>query len=261
MTDVRIRDVSVAFETTPVLRDVTTAAAGGEWLGIIGPNGAGKSTLLRCLAGLQSYAGDVSAGGVDLRTLGTRDRARLVAFVPQSPVLPEGMSVHDYVLLGRTPYVSYLANPGRADRAVTAESLELLHLQGFRDRQLQSLSGGERQRATIARALAQQPKVLLLDEPTSALDIGHQQHVLELVDELRASQDLTVLCTMHDLTLAGQFCDRLTLLHHGRVEAEGTPREVVTRERVQQVYDASVDVTLGIDDRPVVVPARRQRQP
>jgi iron complex transport system ATP-binding protein len=178
-----------------------------------------------------------------------------VATVAQSPVVPPGMSVFDYVLLGRTPFVSLLGRESTADLTAVTALLDRLDLTGFGDRELDTLSGGERQRVFLARALAQEPSLLLLDEPTSALDIGHQQEVLELVDALRRDQGLTVLATMHDLSIAGGYADRLVLLADGAVVAAGTAREVLTEEILSRFYKARVRVIDGADG-PLVVPVR-----
>jgi iron complex transport system ATP-binding protein len=165
------------------------------------------------------------------------------------------MTVGEYVLLGRTAHLGLLGRPGPADRQAAAEAAERLDLALLASRRLDALSGGERQRAVLARAIAQDAPVLLLDEPTAALDVGRQQEVLELVGELRAERGLTVLGAMHDLTLAGQYADRLALLDGGRLVAEGRPAEVLTEERIARHYHARVRVT-SVDDSPVVVPAR-----
>jgi iron complex transport system ATP-binding protein len=232
----------------------------GGWLGVIGPNGAGKSTLLKALAGLLPYQGTVT---LDPAPDGPkrRDLARVLAYVPQQPTLPPDVSVREYVLLGRTPYLGYLGNPGRGDQEIADGALTRLELEPFADRRLGTLSGGERQRVALARALAQQPRILLLDEPTSALDIGHQQQVLELVDELRLEAGLTVLSTLHDLTAAAQYADRLVLLDHGRVAAAGIPAEVLSASRIREVYRAVVSVTPDIFGRPVPTPVRPPRGP
>jgi iron complex transport system ATP-binding protein len=164
--------------------------------------------------------------------------------------------VADYVLLGRTPYLSYLGGPGRSDRDAAARAAARLGVARFSGRRLATLSGGERQRAVLARALAQDPEVLLLDEPTSSLDLGHQQQVLDLVDELRQAGGLTVLSTLHDLTTAGQYADHLVLLHEGRVEAAGPPGAVLTADRIARVYAAHVDVRTDAGGGTVVTPVR-----
>jgi cobalamin transport system ATP-binding protein len=237
------------------LDGVTLDVPAGGWTILIGPNGAGKSTLLCAVAGLVDHRGSIAVEGCDLRTLSPRRRARLLASVPQTPLLPADMTVAEYVLLGRTAHVGMLGRLGAADRAAAAAASERLDLGSLAGRRLDELSGGERQRAVLARAIAQDAPVLLLDEPTTALDVGRQQEVLELVGQLRAERGLTVLGAMHDLTLAGQYADRLALLDGGRLVAHGTPAEVLTAERIERHYRARVRVT-NVDDALVVVPAR-----
>jgi iron complex transport system ATP-binding protein len=251
------RGVTVHIGEHRILSDVDVELAAGEWLTVIGPNGAGKSTLLRALAGLLPAAGTVRIDGSAMSALPRRARARLLALVPQDPVVPPGMSVLDYALLGRTPYIPPLGRESRADLAAVQAILDRLDLIGFADRELSTLSGGERQRVYLARALAQGARLLLLDEPTRALDIGHQQDVLELIDELRADPDtrLGVISTMHELTVVGEYSDRVLLLAAGRVAAVGTPAEVLTAERISGTYRAAVRVIDGARG-PLVVPVR-----
>ncbi len=255
MTDLRARDLSVSLGGHPVLTGVSLDVPAGAWVAVIGPNGAGKSTLLRALAGLVTGSGVVELGGRPATALRRREWARSVAFVPQDPVVPPGLSVSSYVLLGRTPHLGVLAREGAADLAVVARMLEQLDLVPFADRPLDTLSGGERQRAMVARALAQEAPVLLLDEPTTALDVGHQQEVLELVDRLRRAHDLTVVSTMHDLTLAGQYAETLVLLDAGQVVVAGPADVVLTEEHLARFYGARVRV-LTDGGALVVVPVR-----
>src|SRR5215469_885909 len=251
---ISVHGLTVTLDRALVLSGVSFEASAGGWLSLIGPNGTGKSTALRAVAGLLPYGGTVWLGGTDARTLRGRRRARAVAYVPQEPVLPPDMTVADYVLLGRTPHLGYLGVPGGSDRAAAQTAMEQLDVAGFARRRLSHMSGGERQRVVLARALASGPSVLLLDEPTSMLDIGHQQHVLELVDGLRRSSGLTVLSTLHDLTVAGQYADTLVLLSAGQVAAAGAPASVLTEEIIGRVYSARVEVRPGPDGRPVVSP-------
>jgi iron complex transport system ATP-binding protein len=225
---------------------------------VIGPNGAGKSTLLRAVGGLLPYGGSISLQGQPLPKLHRRERARLVATVPQNPAVPTGMAVLDYVLLGRTPYLRPLGRESRADLDAVTGVLDRLDLNGFADRPLETLSGGERQRVFLARALAQGATMLLLDEPTAALDIGHQQEVLDLVDDLRHDHGLTVLATMHDLSIAGEYADRMVLLAQGRVVAQGPPATVLTEAALAEHYGARVRVVEG-EQGPLIVPVRRPR--
>jgi iron complex transport system ATP-binding protein len=248
--------LSVSLGGTEVLHGVSAAVEPGEWVTVIGPNGAGKTTLLRAIASLVPFSGSIELIGEDLRTLSHRERARRVALVAQIPTMPSEMTVREYVLLGRTPYIGYLATERRSDHDATHAAIDRLDLGTFAHRRLSSLSGGERQRTVLARALAQNAPLLVLDEPTSALDVGRQQQALEIVDELRATEGLTVLSAMHDLTLAGQYADRLLLLDRGRLVAEGSAREVLTRALIAQHYRAEVRVVGDPESGLVVVPVR-----
>jgi cobalamin transport system ATP-binding protein len=238
---IALREVSVRFGAVEAVRGLTLRAEPGAWVALIGPNGAGKTSALRALAGLVPFAGEIVLDGRDARRLGRRQLARLAALVPQKPETPPELTVAEYVLLGRTPYISYLGSERRVDREAAARALRRLDLAPFSGRSLGSLSGGELQRVVLARALAQEAGVLLLDEPTTALDLGRQQLVLELVDSLRGD-GLTVVSTLHDLTLAGQYADRLVLLDRGGVVAEGTAAEVLSAPNVAAHYGASVRV-------------------
>ncbi len=255
---IALRSVSVAYGEARVLDEVSLEVVAGSWAGLIGPNGAGKTTLLRAVAGLVASTGAIAVAGRDARGLRRRERARRVALVPQSPFVPPGMTVREYVLLGRTPHVGYLAVESREDRDAADNAIARLELKGFEQRPLASLSGGERQRAVLARALAQEAEVLLLDEPTNALDIGRQQQALELVDGVRRENGLTVLAAMHDLTLAGQYADRLFLLDRGALVAAGTPAEVLREDVLSERYGAAVRV-LNDGAEVLVLPAARAR--
>ena len=257
MSAIELRGVSVDLDGRPVLRGLDLVVPGGARLGLIGPNGSGKTTLLRTVAGLVPHRGELRVGDAPPGSLSRRELARRIALVPQSPAVPAGFTVADYVLLGRTPYIPYLGTESRRDLAIVAQLLDQLDLAAFAARRLDSLSGGERQRAVLARALAQQAPVLLLDEPTTGLDVGHQQQVLELVDALRERLDLTVVSAMHDLTLAGQFADQLVLLDGGRVAAAGPVREVLTEQVIGRHYHASVRVLEEPGGGIVVVPVRQ----
>lgn len=252
---IEARGVRVTLDRVEILRGVDLTVAVGEWVTVIGPNGAGKSTLLRAISGLLPATGEVTLLGRPLARRRRRERAQLVATVAQAPVVPPGMVVFDYTLLGRNPYLPPLGRESAADVAAVVEVLSQLELTELAGRRLETLSGGERQRVFLARALAQGPRVLLLDEPTSALDIGHQQEVLELVDTLRREHGLTVVATMHDLSIAGEYADRLVLLADGRVVAAGPASEVLTEEILARHYRARVRIVPG-GRGPAVVPIR-----
>jgi iron complex transport system ATP-binding protein len=242
MTDLRLTAVAVAYNGRRVVDGVDVTIPARSWVGLIGPNGAGKTTLLRAVAGLVGFSGSIEIGGVATIGMSRRRLSQLVAFLPQRPVLPEGVPVIDYVAIGRTPYIPYWGTESAADRAVVARVLRRLDLEEIAHRDIGSLSGGEAQRAVLARALAQESEILLLDEPTSALDVGHQQHVLDLIDELRVEQGLTVVTALHDLTLAGQYARHIVLLDRGKVVSEGPAREVLTEARIRKHYAATVKV-------------------
>jgi iron complex transport system ATP-binding protein len=238
---IELANVSVTLGATRALRDASFRVERGEWIALIGPNGAGKTTALRALTGLVAYEGSIVIAGMEARNAGRRRLARTAALVPQLPERPPELTVAEYVLLGRTPHLGYFAAETAADRAAAARALSRLELQPLADRLLGSLSGGELQRAVLARALAQEAEILLLDEPTSALDLGRQQQALELVHALR-EDGLTIVSTMHDLTLAGQYADRLVLLDRGAVVAEGAAADVLSAENIAAYYGAAVRI-------------------
>lgn len=257
MSDIDLAGVGVRLAGRAILCDVSIHMGSGAWVGIVGPNGAGKTTLLRVIAGLQPYDGSVVIDGVEARAITQRRRARIVSLVPQRPTFPDGMTVGDYVLLGRTPHIGYFDVETRTDRMAVTRALVRLGVADFAPRTLSSLSGGEQQRVVLARSLAQEASVLLLDEGTSALDVGAQQEVLDLVDDLRNSEGLTVVSAMHDLMLAAQYPDRLALLSGGRIVRSGQPREVLTSDVISVHYDARVRVTHDLDGI-VIRPVRTQ---
>lgn len=243
MTAVRATGLTVTIKKNVLLDSVDVAVEPGEWVSVIGPNGAGKSTLLRALTGFVRSKGLIEIQGQSLADLDNRSRARLISWVPQTPEIPVGISVFDYVLLGRTPHLHPLASERSSDLAIVEDVLGELDLTRLAKRTVDTLSGGELQRAVIGRALAQQAPIILLDEPTSALDLGHQQEVLALLDRLRANGDRTIITTMHDLTLAGVFTDRLILLACGQIVAEGAAADVLTESNLERFYGAKVTVS------------------
>jgi iron complex transport system ATP-binding protein len=248
--------VSIAYESDVVVTDFSLVIGSGEWIALIGPNGAGKTSILRAIARLVAHTGEIRIGDTAVAELGGRELARSVAMVQQSPHVPAGMTVSQYVLLGRSPHLTYFGKEGRRDQHIVAGILERLSLKRLAARPVEHLSGGERQRAAIARALAQQAPVLLVDEPTSSLDVGRQQEVLELIDGLRAEQGLTVIAAMHDLTLAGQYADRMALLVAGELVAAGTPGEVLTEPAIADHYQAQVRVLQMNGAGRAVIPIR-----
>jgi iron complex transport system ATP-binding protein len=258
MSSLELRQLSVAYGRRVALAPFDDLVHSGEWLGLIGPNGAGKSSLLKAVVGLVEATGEIVVDGSPLALRSRRRRAELVAYVPQAPTMPDDMTGFEYVLLGRSPYVGYFGTESKHDKAMAANVLERLELVEFAGRRLGALSGGERQRLVIARALAQEAPILLLDEPTTALDIGHQQQALELVARLRRDHGLTVIAAMHDLTLAGLYSDRLTLLYEGQCVASGAAAEVLQAETLAEFYGVRVSVHHEPDGTVVVIPRREQ---
>jgi iron complex transport system ATP-binding protein len=256
VTALQLRGVSAGYAGRRVVREVSVTVPAGSWLAVLGPNGAGKSTLLKAVAGLAERDGEVLLDGEPAARMTHRERARRIGYAPQSPTLPEELTVTDYVLLGRTPHLRPLAREGAGDLAVVRDVLDRLDLAPLAGRRLHALSGGEQRRAVLARTLAQQAGLLLLDEPTTGLDVGHAQALLELVDRLRREDGTTVVATLHDLTLAGQYADTLLLLDRGEPVAHGRPAEVLTAETISKHYDARVEVLHTSAGDPVVTPVR-----
>ncbi|HWE68428.1 MAG TPA: ABC transporter ATP-binding protein [Acidimicrobiales bacterium] len=255
---ITLEDVTVRYGATVALHRISERVGDGEWVGLIGPNGAGKTTLLRALVQLLPHDGRTLIDGASTDDLSRRQLARMIAYVPQSPELPPDMMVSDYVLLGRSPHIGYFGVEKPYDRRICADLLERLDLGPMADRHLATLSGGELQRLVLARALAQEAPVLLLDEPTSALDLGRRVDALEIIDALRAEHKLTVLSAMHDLTLAGQFADRLVLLSGGEVVASGTPPEVLDEVLLTEHFGLHVQVMRTPDGELIVAPRRHK---
>ncbi len=207
------------------------------------------------------YAGSITVCGRPANRLSRRELARLVAYVPQRPLLPPDMTVGDYVLLGRTAHIGYLRTETAADRRICAAAIDRLDLAAMAGRMLRTMSGGELQRVVLARALAQEAPVLLLDEPTSALDLGRRMDALELIDEVRHERSLTVLSAIHDLTLAGQFADRLLLLADGEIAASGQAGEVLCDAVLARHFGAGVQVMMTDGGDIAVISRRASRAP
>jgi iron complex transport system ATP-binding protein len=257
------RDVVVTLGGARVLDGVTLDVVEGEWLALLGPNGAGKTTFVRALSGTVKHRGRITFGAdADASPTGPlrspRERARRVAVVPQTPVIPPGITAFEYVLLGRTAHQGLRMSASLDDRRRSLGVLQRLDLERFAQRDLATLSGGERQRVVLARALVADAPVLVLDEPTAALDLGHQFEILELLAELQQERGLTVVTTLHDLGVAGQFGDRLAVLSEGRLVAHGAPAEVLTPDSIGRWW--GVDATCTVDDEGRVdVNVRRRR--
>ena len=238
------RHLGFSYEsaTRAAVRDVDFAVEEGTFQAIIGPNGSGKSTLARLLIGtLRPDSGRALYRGADAHAVQRREIARSVGVVPQSETHAFPMTVADVVAMGRYPHLGAWRTPGAHDRRAVLDALERCDVADLRDRSTSALSGGERQRVLIARALAQQPRTLVLDEPTASLDVRHEMGIFELLSELRR-EGVTVLLVTHNLNLAARYADRLVLLHEGRVAADGPPATVLTRDIVERVYGWPVTI-------------------
>ncbi len=239
----QLHAVTLAYHKTPAVTAVSLEVSPGEIVGLVGPNGSGKSTLLRGISGvLPPVAGDIWLNGKELRQLSRSQVARQLAVVPQDPYLPEFFSAAEMVLMGRNPHLGFLRSEGSHDLAVARWAMETTNTWHLAQRRIGELSGGELRRVIIARALAQEPRVLLLDEPTAHLDINHQTAIMDLIHRLALERQMPVLAAIHDLTLAAQYCHRMYLLKDGRVWASGTPQEVLTPSNIAAVWGVEVCV-------------------
>lgn len=240
-----IENLSAGYNaSTPVLRDFDLQVEAGQIAAVIGPNGCGKSTLLRAVAGLlKPQAGGVALNGEDVAAMASRARARKIALLPQSFEIVDALSAEELVMLGRTPHLSNYGAPGSKDFEIVERALEQTSTLEFKDRDIHQLSGGERQRVLLARALAQQPEVLLLDEPTSNLDLKFQFEVLNLVHQLARSENLMVVVVLHQINLASAVCDVMALLNgDGSTRAVGAPAKVMTEVNLRAVYDVPLEI-------------------
>jgi iron complex transport system ATP-binding protein len=229
-------------EDAPVLRGVSVAATRGELRCLLGCNGCGKTTLLRLLLGqLPAGEGEILLEGQPVESYSARARAQKIAYVPQQPISAFAFTVGQIVQMGRFAHLGSIGVTTKQDRDIAQAAMQMTECDHLVDRPLGALSGGEAQRVMIARALAQQPTVMLLDEPTSHLDIHHQLSIHQMMQRLAHEWEMSVVCVSHDINLAGRFADQLTVLHEGQVLADGRPEEVLTAATLSTAYQVSVD--------------------
>lgn len=223
------------------LSEINVNVQKGSFAGIIGPNGSGKTTLFRAITGtLGLKSGKILLSEKNLRSFSLRERAQNIAIVSQF-IEAGDMSVEDYVLMGRIPFHSRFSFfESEEDFQIVRKYMEMTDTWRFKDQLMSELSGGEQQLAAIARALTQQPQLLLLDEPTSHLDISHQVHILNVLQQLNQEMGLSILMVIHDLNLASEYCDRLILVNQGKIHTQGTPEEVLTFQHIEDVYKTVV---------------------
>lgn len=239
-----VNDVTVGYgRGRPVVRSVNLDVKRGELVGLLGPNGSGKSTLIKAIAGINTLSGgSLHWEDTDLEAIDRKHRATIVSYVPQSISLTFALDVREAVLLGRTPYFGTRPSPN--DWAHVDRAIALLGLDELANRPVTELSGGQAQRVLIARALAQDPSILLLDEPTSALDIRYQWQTLTLARRFAKDRQVAAVIAIHDLNQAARFCDRVVFLEDGEVVASGRPVDVYSSELIEQVYGVHVELSI-----------------
>lgn len=249
-----INKFSCGYPGRFVLNDISFDIEKGNFTGIIGPNGSGKTTLFRGISGeLHSLSGNISLKEKNIQEMNLREKAQNIAVVTQQ-IEAGNMTVEEYVLMGRFPYrKNFQFFETKEDLEIAEKYIELTGVSHLREKNMNSLSGGEQQLAGIARALAQEPELLLLDEPTSHLDITHQVQILNLIRRLSENLGLTVLMIIHDLNLAGEYCDSLVMMQNGSIRKKGTPHEVLNYADIEAVYDTVVITrTNPVSGKPVV---------
>lgn len=252
------KDVWASYGERGVLNGFELRVKRGSFFALAGPNGVGKSTLLRLVSGVvKPTRGSIEIAGLDISSLSAKERARLVAVVPQDPELPRGAPAIEVVLMGRNPHLSLLSWESDSDVRTSVEAMRMTYTEDLIERPVDELSGGERQRVAIAIALAQETPIILLDEPTANLDLAYQPAMMELMRSL-VSSGKTILAAVHDLTLAAQFCDEVALMSGGVNLTNGPPEEVLTEENIRQVYGAEVRILRHPETgKPVIVNSLR----
>lgn len=241
---IEANNLKYRYNSNWVLNGFSFAVEQGEIVGIIGPNGSGKTTILKLLSKVfRQESGNIRLMGQDIASMKHREIAKLVAVVPQGTSIAFPFTVREIVLMGRSPHLGLLQMERESDMKMADNAMALTDTLEFADRTIDELSGGERQRVIIARALAQEPEVMLLDEPTSYLDINHQIEIFDLIKRLNSERHITFVIVSHDLNMAAEYCDRLVLLKSGNVYKDGSPRDVITEADIREVYKANVVVS------------------
>ncbi|NMC09707.1 MAG: ABC transporter ATP-binding protein [Methanothrix sp.] len=253
MVSITIKGLTFSYNSHKILDDLNVIVDDSEILSLVGPNGSGKTTLIKCIDRILKPKGSILLDGKEIENMSRQEVARQIGYVPQSSSTPLATTVFDTVLMGRRPHIGWRVND--ADLGKVAEVLERLHLGDLAMRDFSQLSGGQKQKVLIARALAQEPAVLLLDEPTSNLDMKHQLEVMETVSSLVKEKNISAVMAIHDLNLAARFSDRLVMLKDGQVYAAGEPKVLLNEANICKVYgiEAMVINALG---RPYIVPVR-----
>jgi iron complex transport system ATP-binding protein len=251
-----LKSLAVSYSEKEILRNIDLDVNAGEILALIGPNGAGKTTLIRAVTGvLPRNAGNIKIDGHEIGDLSQIERSRYIAVVPQARDLPGFFTVYQTVMIGRTPYLNWLGQPGERDHQAVREALKLTQVDELAGRLVGDLSGGEQQRVLLARALAQDAKIWLMDEPTTHLDFQHQSRFMNVVKTMVADRQLAVLMVVHDLNTIACYADQVAILEGGRVFTSGKPGEVLTESTLSHVFNVPVHViTHPETGAPVILP-------
>ena len=254
MVKIVIQDLSFRYRSVPVLQDLCFNVGKGKVLGLLGPNGSGKSTLIKCINQILRPHGRVVMDGDDIHSMAICDVARRMGYVPQSETMGMSMTVFDAVLMGRRVHMGW--KPASRDLNVVSRVLEEMKIDTIAMEDIWELSGGQRQKVFIARALAQEPEVLLLDEPTSSLDLRHQLDAMETIRSLVQRSGISVVMAIHDINLAARYADTVAMIRKGSIYGIGTPRELFTPRAIREVYGVEATFLYDTTGNPVVVPVR-----
>ena len=253
MVNITIKSLTFGYNGSMILDNLNLVVEDSEVLGLVGPNGSGKTTLIKCMDKILKPKGRILIDGRDIDTVSRTELAKRRGYVPQSSSTPLATTVFDTVLMGRRPHISWRVSDSDLDKV--ADILGLLHLEYLAMRDFSQLSGGQKQKVLIARALAQEPEVLLLDEPTSSLDMKHQLEVMETISSLVKEKKISAVMALHDLNLASMFVDKLAILKGGKIYAAGEPIDLLNAKNIRDVYGVEAVVMNNLD-RPYIVPLR-----
>ena len=253
MVKISIKDLTFSYRSNKILDDLSIMVDDAQILSLVGPNGSGKTTLIKCIDRILKPKGSILLEGRDVQSMKQQEIAKQIGYVPQSSSTPLATTVFDTVLMGRRPHISWKVSDADLDKV--ADTLKLLDLQGLAMRDFSQLSGGQKHNVLIARALAQEPAVLLLDEPTSNLDMKHQLEVMETISSLVKEKGISAVMAIHDLNLAARFSDALVMLKKGIIYAAGTPSDLLSEKNIREVYGIEALVMRSLD-RPCIVPLR-----
>ena len=253
MVNITIKSLTFGYNGSMILDGLNLVVEDSEVLGLVGPNGSGKTTLIKCMDKILKPKGSILIDGRDIDTVSRTELAKRLGYVPQSSSTPLATTVFDTVLMGRRPHISWRVSDSDLDKV--ADILGLLHLENLAMRDFSQLSGGQKQKVLIARALAQEPEVLLLDEPTSSLDMKHQLEVMETIASLVKEKKISAIMALHDLNLASTFADKLAILKDGRIYAAGEPADLLNAANIREVYGVEAIVMNNLN-RPYIIPLK-----